>query len=125
MRVGHRRDLRQMRDAEHLLAARNVGKLLRDLLRGSSADARVHLVEDQRLHRILLGKDVLHRQHDARKLAAGCNLAQRLERLANVCRHQKAHAVHSRRRKRDLLKLTDEADLRHIELGKLRLYPDL
>ena len=108
-----------MRDAEHLLAARDASKLLRHLLGGAAADAGVHLVKNQRAHLILLGQHVLDGQHDPRQLAAGGHLAQGLEGFAHVGRHQKPQLIHAGGRKRNLLQLADELRPGHIQGGQL------
>src|SRR5438876_4582043 len=47
--VGEARDLRQMRDRDHLRALAEAPKRLADRVRGLATDARVDLVEDHRL----------------------------------------------------------------------------
>ena len=120
--VGHRRDLRQMRHAEHLLPRLcHSPELFGNLLCRPSADARVDLVEDQRRDRVLLRQHILHRQHDPRQLAAGRDLCHRPERLAHVGRHQEPHKVKPCLLRLLLLKLTLELHLRHVQLRKFCL----
>ena len=115
--VGHRRDLRQMRHAEHLLPRLcHSPELFGNLLCRPSADARVDFIEDQRRDRVLLRQHVLHRQHDPRQLAAGRDLCHRPERLAHVGRHQEPHKVKPCLLRLLLLKLTLELHLRHVQL---------
>ena len=90
-----------------------------------AADAGVDLVKDHGPDGILGRQHVFHCQHDARQLTAGGDLRQRPQRLADVGGHQEADGVQAVFLRRLLRELADEADLRHIELGKLRLYPDL
>ena len=93
MPVGHSRDLRQVRDADDLLGHGQFAELLPHTLRGHAGDTGVHLVKDHGGHVVALGKDVFERQHDARQLAAGCDLTDAAERLAGVRRDQETHIV--------------------------------
>ena len=65
-----RRDLRQMRDREHLVMRRNVAHRITDHETGAPADPRVDLVEDQRRHAVQAREDRLEREHHARELAS-------------------------------------------------------
>ena len=64
-----------------------------DALRRDTGDAGVDLVKNQHTNILTRRQDVFERQHDARQLAAGCDLTDAAERLAGVCRDQKAHIV--------------------------------
>src|SRR5215217_4730924 len=74
--IGERRDLRQVRDADHLAPGGEVAQLLAHRSCGLAADARVDLVEDERAGPGL-GRSTHQRQHHARELAARGDLAQR------------------------------------------------
>ena len=78
MGVRQRRQLGQMRHAEHLLVACKRFQLLRNALGSPAGNAGIHLIEDQGVHRVLFRKDILHGKHNSRQLAAGGHLAQRL-----------------------------------------------
>ena len=89
MRVGHAGDLRQVRDAEHLLVLRDEGDALGDHLGRAAADARVDLIEDHARHgRVARGGDRLDGERDARELASGGDSLQWLFRLAGVGREE-------------------------------------
>ena len=75
--VGQRRDLRQVRDADHLAVPRDVGDGPPDHLGDGAADAGVDLVEDVRADGPLLREHALERQQRARQLAAARDLAER------------------------------------------------
>ena len=108
-----------MRHAQDLAALRDRPELVRDLLCRPAADAGVDLVKDHGPDGILRRQHVFHCQHDARQLAAGGDLRQRPQRLADVGGHQEADGVQAVFLRRLLRKLADEADLRHIELHEL------
>ena len=75
--VTHGGQLRQMRNANHLPAARDVRDLLCDDLRHRATDACVDLVKDHRVDWLIFRDDVFDSQHDARHLPAGGNLGER------------------------------------------------
>ena len=77
-RVGDARDLREVRDREHLGALGEALQRRGDGVRGHAADARVDLVEDERL----APGDGSERERDARELSARCGLGDRRERQA-------------------------------------------
>ena len=80
---GERGDLRQVRDAEDLAALGQGAQLRADRARRVPADAGIDLVEDERGLGAVVG-DAHEREHDARELAAGGDLAQRAGRHAGV-----------------------------------------
>ena len=82
--VGMGRDLREVRDAQHLVAAGQRPQAAPDRVGAAPADARVHLVEHEGRRRVRLGEDLLDRQRDARQLAAGGDPGERAERLAGI-----------------------------------------
>ena len=117
-------------------------QLLADDVAAAPADADVDLVEDERGHLVGRGEDGLERQHDARRLAAGGDPGQRLERLAGVGRDQELHAVDAGRVEGVAARspisasltitpspagvLVDghlEAHVAHVEVGQLLLQP--
>ena len=78
--VGDARDLRQVRDRDHLRALGEPPQRLGDGVRGRAADARVDLVEDDRL----AARDGRDRERDPRQLAARGRLGDGRERQAGV-----------------------------------------
>src|SRR5262245_20446249 len=74
--LGERGDERQMRDAEHLTRAPELSELLPDHLGDGAADPRVDLVEDEARAAIFARGERLQREHDARQLAARCDLRE-------------------------------------------------
>ena len=72
------RDLREVRDREHLRALGEALQRRRDGVRRDAADAGVDLVEDERL----AARDGRERERDPRELAARCRLGDRAEREA-------------------------------------------
>ena len=60
-----RGDLREVRDGEHLMVRGDAPHGLADLQADAAADARVHLVEDERRHAVETREDRLERQHHA------------------------------------------------------------
>ena len=112
-----------MRNAEYLLCSAKHSELFRHALRRDAGYAGVDLVKDQRVHAVLLRKNVFQSEHDARKLAAGRNAADRSERLTGVCRHGKAHIVDTGGCKSVFTAALREQDLksdrRHTEIAKL------
>ena len=55
---------------EHLVMPRDLVQILADLQAEPPTDLRIDLVEHQQRHSILIRQRLLHRQHDARQLAA-------------------------------------------------------
>ena len=88
-----RRDLRQVRDREHLMvlghAAHRVAHLQSDL----AADAGVDLVEHERRHVVEPREDGLERQHHAGQLAARRHPRQRTRLVAHVERDAELHVL--------------------------------
>ncbi len=117
MHIRHRRELRQMRYAQHLAGAREPRKLFRHALGSPARNAGVHLVEHHGHHAVLLGQHVLQRQHDTRQLAAGGDLLDRPQRLAHVGGHQERRRIDTVLSKLFFLKVDGKAELRHIKLG--------
>src|SRR4029078_81169 len=84
MRFRGARDLRKVRDREHLRALGKAAEGLRDRMGRATADARVDLVEDdRRLARARVG-DGAKREGDAGELAARGRLGHRGERQARI-----------------------------------------
>ena len=81
----HARDLRQVRDRDHLRALGEPLEHVGDRVRGDAADAGVDLVEDHRL----AARDGGDRERDARELAAGGGLGDRPERQPGFGRIRK------------------------------------
>ena len=112
-----------MRNAEYLLCSAKHSELFRHALRRDAGYAGVDLVKDQRVYAVLFGKDVLEREHDARKLAAGSDAADRAKRFTGVRRHDEADLIRAGggqgvfpfAGKKPHLK----ADRRHAEIPKL------
>src|ERR1043166_8029922 len=96
--VGEARDLRLVRDAEHLIGARERLQLQADGLGDATADACVHLVEDNRAREASRRGARLQDEHQARSLAARSDLRQGPKRLARVRREVELHAVEARGR---------------------------
>ena len=93
MLVGDVRDLRQVRDRQHL---RPLGEPLEDAgdaVRGDAADARVDLVEHDRL----AAGDRRDRERDAGELAARGGLGDRRERQPGVRPHEERRLVRAGR----------------------------
>ena len=97
MVVAERGDLREVRDAEHLAMARDVGDGAADDLGDRAADAGVDLVEDVEAGRALLGEHALQREQRARELAAARDLAERARVLALVRRDEELDAIDAAR----------------------------
>lgn len=68
---------------------------------------------------VSLGQHVFQRQHDARQLAARGDLAQRLERLAEVGGHVERNGVHAVLRQIRLREAAGKLYFLHIQLGQL------
>ena len=93
------RDLRQVRNAQHLPALAQAFQQAPDDFRHAAADARVDLVEDQGRHRRRVRRDDGDRQRDTRQFAARRHLGQRPRRDAGVAGHEEFDllaAVHGR-----------------------------
>ena len=115
VRVRDARDLRKVRDGEHLRALGEALQRRRDRVRRHAADPRVDLVEDERLaagHR-------RERERDARQLAARGRVRDRRERQAGVRADEERRLVASGRTDLALAKLDEELALAHAERGEL------
>ena len=66
-------DLRQMRNADNLVAFSDHIHFFRYHLRGPSADSGIDLIKDQRTDGIVFGKYRFHCEHDPRKFPTGSN----------------------------------------------------
>ena len=99
MVVAHRRDLRQVRDAQRLLLFRDRVQLARNLLCRVAGNAGVDLVKNQHTNVLARRQDIFERQHDTAQLTARSNLGQRLFRLARIDRNFKRHGVKTMRGK--------------------------
>ena len=82
--VGMRGDLRQMRDAQHLVATRESPQAPTDRIGAPTTDARVDLVEDEDRRGVGLRHDALDGEGDARQLAAGGDPGEGPGRFARV-----------------------------------------
>ena len=91
VRVGERRDLREVRHAEHLVMAAQGRERAPDRGARLAADPGVDLVEHERRRR--LGQHDAQRQHRARQLAARRGLGERPGGLARVGREQERDVV--------------------------------
>ena len=65
-----RRDLRQMRHAQDLVALRNRGHFLTDHAADLTADVRIDLVEHEQRNAIEIGQHCFQREHHAGQLTA-------------------------------------------------------
>ena len=108
-----------MGNTQHLLASADSGHLLRHLLGGTAADAGVYLVEHQGRHLVLLGKHILHGQHDTGQLTAGRDPVDRPQLLTHVGGHEKPHRVRAVAVQRLFRKIHRKADLAHVQLPQL------
>mgnify|MGYP006965323909 CR=1 FL=1 len=82
MRICHRRDLRQMGDADDLMALPDLCHFFGNLLRRPSADSGVDFIENQSFCLVAVGKNRLDCKHDSRQFTAGNNFRQRTDRFA-------------------------------------------
>ena len=98
LRVGERRDLRQVRDDDDLVAARELGEPAADRGGGRAADTGVDLVEHERLDGVRLAENALEREHDARELAARGDARERPRGLRRRGCVEELDALRSRRR---------------------------
>ena len=121
MDIRHGGQLREMGDAEHLLAAADLGQLLRHLLGSPAGDTGIHLVENQGADVLLFGEDILQGQHDPGQLTAGGDLCDGLQVLPGIGGHQEADGVTAILSGLLGLKANFKADLLHIQLPELRL----
>ena len=85
MRICHRCDLRQMGDADDLMALPDLCHFFGNFLRRPSADSGVDFIENQGFCLVAVGKNRLDCKHDSRQFTAGNNFRQRTDRFARVC----------------------------------------
>src|SRR5579884_3077786 len=114
--VGERRDLRQVRDRDHLRALGQPAEEPADGVRGLAADARVDLVEDERV----AARDGGDRQRDPRQLASRCRLGHGRERQPGVRPDEERGLVDAGRARLALPQLADELAVAHADLPELR-----
>ena len=99
MAVAERGDLGQVGDAQHLPGLPELAQALADRARGMAADAGVDLVEHERARvarhspRAPAAASAHDREHHARELPAGGDLAQRAGRHAGVRRDHELDRV--------------------------------
>ena len=103
MRVGRRRHLRQMRDAQNLPLGRDLLHLLADDVSGFAADIGVHFIKHQHGNFVFRGEHRFERKHHTRHFAGRRDGAQRFGRLAGIGRKLKFDDVESGRRRRGKL----------------------
>ena len=84
MAVGHGGNLRQVGNADNLMAPGDYTKLFRNHLGRPAADPGINFIKNQGGNIICLGQHRFHRQHDARQLTAGGNHAERSDRLSRI-----------------------------------------
>ena len=100
--AGPRRDLRRMRDRDHLRALREPRQPHADGVGDRAADAGIDLVEHQRRRRAAIGQHHLERQQEARQLAAGGDLHHRPRPRAGIGLHPELDAIDAVRARRGL-----------------------
>ena len=93
VRVGVRRDLGQVGDAQHLVVARQPPQAAAHRVGRAAADARVDLVEHEGRRVVRRGEHLLDGQRHPRQLAARRDARQRPRRLAGVGGEQEGHLV--------------------------------
>src|SRR3990172_968114 len=79
--------LRQVGDAQHLVVARQAPQLLPHDAADAPADPLIDLVEDQSRRLVGASQDALQAEHQARRLAAGGDLGQRLQPFPRIGRY--------------------------------------
>src|SRR5579862_3502550 len=114
--VGEARDRRQVRDRDHLRAAREPAQRLADRVGGAAADAGVDLVEDHRVP----ASDRGDRERDPRELPARRGLRDGRLRKARIGADQEPDRVDARRAGLDLAEHGAELTLGDSDLRKLR-----
>src|SRR5690348_7135165 len=98
MPVGVDRDLRQVRDAQHLVTLGERAEFFADGRTKAAADVGVDFIEDENADAIALRQNAFEREHDAAELSAGRDLPQRLRRLARIRLDDELDLVEARRR---------------------------
>ena len=115
MLVGDARDLRQMRDRQHLRALTEAAQDVGDAMRGDASDAGVDLVEDDGL----ASRDRGDRERDARELSARRRLGDGRERQPGVRTDEEHRLVRPGRPRLALPQLDMELALTHPEIDEL------
>ena len=82
--VAPHRALRQVGDRDHLVVSAHGAQTLAHGAPHFAADVGVDLVEHEHGNRVVFGAHGLHREHHARDLARGGDVAERTRRLAGV-----------------------------------------
>ena len=124
MRAGLRRDLRRMRDGEHLHALGEPREPPADRLGDGAAGAGIDLVEDQRRRGAAIGERHLQRQQEARQLAARRDLHQRPGLGAGIGADVEGDPVEAVRRDRALVDLARDDEARRLKLQRRQLGVD-
>ena len=93
MLISPGRDLRQVRDHEHLVPLRHLGKRRADARADLSADSLIDLVEHQRRHGVMPSQHDLEREHEPGELAARRDPREWPRVEAHVELHQELHAL--------------------------------
>ena len=115
MLVGDARDLRQVRDRQHLRALTEASQDIGDAMRGDASDAGVDLVE----HDGLASRDRGDRESNAREFTARGRLRNRRERQPGVRTDEEHRFVGPGRPRLALAQLDMELALTHPEVGEL------
>ena len=119
--VGGGRDLRQVRDAEHLRGRGELAQLVGQHARGAAADARVDLVEDEHLGGAAVARREAHGERDARELAARGDAAERAGGQARVGGQAHLDGVAPARAERRVGDRDLEARAVHAHVGEVAL----
>ena len=93
MRIGERRDLRQVGDDNHLRGSRQPREPATHFDGCSPADTGVHLVEDECGNRVRASENDLDGQHHAGQFATGRSPLQWSRRCAGMRGQQELHIV--------------------------------
>ena len=93
LRRRRRRDLRQVRDAKHLVTLAQRTHFRADGVGDLAAHVGVDLVENQQRNGVLARERRFHRQHDARNFPARRDGFERLERFAGIRGEEKFHGL--------------------------------
>src|SRR3990170_5129022 len=109
--IGHARDLREVRDCEHLGSFRESLQRRCHRVRSDAADPGVDLVE----HESLAPGDCGQRERDAGELAARCRLGSGSERKTGVRPHEERGVVGACRADLAFTQLDEELPLPHAE----------
>src|SRR5262249_50181976 len=115
MPLGEAGDLRKVSDRDHLRAHGGAGERTADGVRGFAADARVELVEDERV----AARDHGDRERDAGELAARGRVRDGRQRHARVRPDQEPHLVGAARARLARRELRRELAVAHSEPREL------